>query len=910
MRFKEIFVAGFGCLKDIRLPVEDQFNLILAPNDEGKTTLQNFITAILFPFTQKTLRQRFKPWSCEIYGGNLKYSLANGEEFELHKQIKGGTSRTDIVRLFLKPSNQEVTDSYPSSRQGPLIAETQLNMTRESFEGIPVVKQLQVVEIGDDKVRKGVTEKIKSLVTTGKEDMGLEKALAKLESRLEREIGKTDRGAGTAAGKAASRMQELEQQCQSLKALHTELEKVLEEIRTLKQRVEELEHQRRQGDYRVKKARLLDLERRRDEVERLKVSSEKKYQEQISATELIRFWEEKRNELLKYNQINLQHLKELQSKLAEMKKNDILTSQVQRDIEELKKQVTSCEAEAAAYPELYFVVSVADIRTLRDLEQKLHHCRDVLSQQEPQYQESTIQRSRTESRSGHTKLLFKMSAAFCLGSLLLLFFLPLWVVVIAVLFAGTAVLFRFKLKKEMETLTALERKIEDCKTRLCICAEEMIGDFTKAEPALRRIPDLAQPELPKKLPRTSDFRETKELLRSWVDLYTEAEAKLFRGATCQNYDQLYERLIAFQQFGERIKQLQEEVTKKQGGGEDLNQKSELLGKEVFQSLRKWCPEVEGDHSVEVAEECIEQIKAKRSDYATLERDLGGVANLLEGKDQSTFLTEVNRSRKQVGELSDQDPRLAELRVEWEKLSNYQQQYQRIERELREQRELLVRKETERDEKLRGKPELADVESDLEDALRRLERIHLYRDALSKAQELLREAGTRVYTDIAPKLNQFLTTKVSQLSGGRYSETLMDENLNLRVKIQGLGSYEDAQVLGGGMRAGLYLLLRVGILNLVAEKGGELPPLIMDEAFNSFDDFGPNRLEKMVNLLCDVLQQNPNLQLIYFTCQEKGQYLSLKQILQSKFSDVTEKEVGNFRITGASEGHADYSNEEL
>ncbi|HDN67930.1 MAG TPA: hypothetical protein ENF86_03135, partial [Firmicutes bacterium] len=82
MRFKEIFVAGFGCLGQLRLPLEGQFNLILAPNDEGKTTLQNFITAVLFPFTQKELRQRFKPWTHQVYGGNLRYSMSNGEEFE------------------------------------------------------------------------------------------------------------------------------------------------------------------------------------------------------------------------------------------------------------------------------------------------------------------------------------------------------------------------------------------------------------------------------------------------------------------------------------------------------------------------------------------------------------------------------------------------------------------------------------------------------------------------------------------------------------------------------------------------------------------------------------------------------------------------------------------------------------
>ncbi|OPX33216.1 MAG: hypothetical protein B1H40_00520 [Candidatus Latescibacteria bacterium 4484_181] len=898
MRFKEIFVAGFGCLGQLRLPLEGQFNLILAPNDEGKTTLQNFITAVLFPFTQKELRQRFKPWTHQVYGGNLRYSMSNGEEFEIHKQIKEGTSKTDVVRLFLKPSNQEVTDRYPSSRQGPLIAETQLNMTRESFEGIPVIKQLQVAEIGDDRVRRGVTEKIKSLVATGREDMGLEKALAKIEARL-KEIGKTDRGPGTEAGKAASRVQELERQYQSLKALHTELEEVLEEIRTLKQRVERLKYRGRELNYQVRKARLLDLKRRWNEAEALKASYEKRYQEQIPDAELVRFLEEKRNELLKYKKIDPQRLKQLQSKLAAVKENSIRANQTQKDIDELKKELKSYEAKAVAYPEIYSMFSVTDIRILRGLEQKLLHCQQILSQQEPQYQVRTAQRVQIKSRLGYTRLLFKISAASCLASLFSLFWLPLWVVGITALFAAVAALCKFRIKKAKESLRTLEQKIEECRAQFLVSTEKLISDFTLAESTLRKIPGLVQPELPQNLQNTSDFQEIKELVKLWADFYMEAEAKLLQYTASQDYDQLYEKLIAFQQVRERIEKLQDEVAKKQGRVEDLDQKTQILQEEVFQTLKEWCPEAEGDRSIKVAEGYIEQIKEKQGDYEALERDLKSLANLLEGKDPSAFLGEMGRNQKLVDELVDQEPRLAELEVEWTKLSLYERQYQRIERELQEQRDLLVRKETERNEKLRGKPELADVESDLEDARRKLERIHLYRDALLKAQELLREAGKRVYTDIAPKLNQFLTTKLSQLSGGRYSETSMDENLNLRVKIQGLGSYEDAEVLGGGMRAGLYILLRVGILNLIAEKGGELPPLIMDEAFSSFDDFGPNRLEKMVNLLCDVLRQNPNLQLIYFTCQEKGQYIPIKQILQSKFSDVSEKSVGNFRVAGAS-----------
>jgi len=167
-----------------------------------------------------------------------------------------------------------------------------------------------------------------------------------------------------------------------------------------------------------------------------------------------------------------------------------------------------------------------------------------------------------------------------------------------------------------------------------------------------------------------------------------------------------------------------------------------------------------------------------------------------------------------------------------------------------------------------------------------------------AEELLNEANKKVYKAVQPELNSFLTTKIAAISNGRYHETKMDDNLDLRVKSGNIGVYIDSEVLGGGMQAALYILLRIGILEALARKNKEVPPLIMDEAFNSFDDFGENRLESMFSLLCDIVKENAQLQVIYFTCQKRGQYEPMKKILKSKFNNIEEEYVGNFEIVRA------------
>ncbi|HID94012.1 MAG TPA: hypothetical protein EYP60_07940, partial [bacterium (Candidatus Stahlbacteria)] len=107
MKIKEVHVAGFGCLKELALKFGDSINVILAPNDEGKSTLQCFITAILYPFSDTKERERFKPWTANTYGGRLTYLLSSGKEFIIHKMIRERASK-DELKLYGSEDGKEV----------------------------------------------------------------------------------------------------------------------------------------------------------------------------------------------------------------------------------------------------------------------------------------------------------------------------------------------------------------------------------------------------------------------------------------------------------------------------------------------------------------------------------------------------------------------------------------------------------------------------------------------------------------------------------------------------------------------------------------------------------------------------------------------------------------------------------
>jgi len=903
MRLSEIYVLGFGCLRDVRIRLGERLNLILAPNDEGKTTLQHFIPAILYPFTATALRRRFKPWRGEDYGGSLAYQLANGRKFLVKKVIKD-TPRKDMVRLFEELSGEDVTSRYRTSTKGPLFAEEQLNMTKESFEGIPVVRQLQVAEIGDDKVRKEVMEKIKSLVATGQERMGLEDAIGKLERRLE-EIGKTEtRGRETEAARAYNRVNDLREEFKELSKAHKDLETVLEKIGTLKRKLQDCSRRERELDYKVRAARALDLRYKWKEAQAVREAYERKYGEKIPEKELVGFLENKRRALIKYKMISPQDLEKLRGLLERVKNNDTRVDLLLKDVERQDNDLKALKTQIEAIPALYSALTLQEVRDLRKIEAAVTGFDISLDRSRKDYERNLRRLQRARYNLRPARLFFGVGLFLFLVSLIsfILFRpglisqlrLPLEVAVAGLVLGAVAAVVSWSVARRIKgNMGAIGEEMKDVTLGLLSQGRELVDGIRGMKPIFEMMSGLEEPETGR-LAEDLGFEEVIDITQAYMNYYRNSKAQLFEAGACGDYDEMEDQLTRFQRLIADRDRFLKDIGERRSEAERLERENERLLEDIRKDLEGPFPEVREGLSVDQVEEFIEEIGRGQRDHDELGKDIKNVRNLLEGKEEE-FLKEVEQSRLQLEEMLRREPRLREIEVERTRFSAYQEEHERIKRQINDLDKMLTSKETERDEKLKGKRVLADVEMDLEDAERRLDRIKAYREAIIKAKELLRKAGERVYRDVAPNLNSFLTTKVSELSGGRYCETLTDEDLNLKVKIRELGTWESSEVLGGGMRAGLYLLLRVGILQLIAEKGGEVPPLIMDEAFNSFDDFGESRLDRIVNILCDIIEENPSFQLIYFTCQEKGQYLPIKGIIQSRFGNVVEERVGNLRI---------------
>jgi uncharacterized protein YhaN len=98
MRFKDIYIDGFGIFND--LYVDDISNGLLVfggNNEAGKTTLMSFIRAILYGFPRDiATNNRHEPLNGGNHGGTLTFIDQNGSEYRIERK-EGSKSAGEVV---------------------------------------------------------------------------------------------------------------------------------------------------------------------------------------------------------------------------------------------------------------------------------------------------------------------------------------------------------------------------------------------------------------------------------------------------------------------------------------------------------------------------------------------------------------------------------------------------------------------------------------------------------------------------------------------------------------------------------------------------------------------------------------------------------------------------------------------
>ena len=132
MILSKIHIINFGKLKDFSYDFNKNMNTFVLENGWGKTTLSNFIMAMLYGFNgngrsiNTNLRKKYLPWNNGVYGGSLEFEH-NGKSYLIERTF-GSNFKDDTFNLYDLSTNK-ISNDYTSN-----IGFEVLGLEYESFE--------------------------------------------------------------------------------------------------------------------------------------------------------------------------------------------------------------------------------------------------------------------------------------------------------------------------------------------------------------------------------------------------------------------------------------------------------------------------------------------------------------------------------------------------------------------------------------------------------------------------------------------------------------------------------------------------------------------------------------------------------------------------------------------------------
>jgi DNA repair exonuclease SbcCD ATPase subunit len=181
-------ILGFGKLGNCSFDFQNGLNLVFAPNEGGKSTLQRFLVGLLYGQLRSDLKvqrrvdpwiDQYKPWHGSEYGGILWCRLADGREMELHRYFGREETRIEIRSI----TGEDITRQYDQQRNGEvLFAVSHLGMPKGLFESVGIIRENKVAEIeGYETIR----DRIANLAQSGDEELSTRQSLTNIQDKLD-----------------------------------------------------------------------------------------------------------------------------------------------------------------------------------------------------------------------------------------------------------------------------------------------------------------------------------------------------------------------------------------------------------------------------------------------------------------------------------------------------------------------------------------------------------------------------------------------------------------------------------------------------------------------------------------------------------------------------------------------------
>lgn len=235
MKINQINIDGFGKLRDFHIDFRNGFNIIYGNNEDGKSTLMDFIKMMFYgsPASKRdeilrNPRKKYLPKDGGSMGGNIVFEN-QGKSYRLERVFSASNS-SDKINLY------NLTDSV----QMPVPAKTTIGQMFFGFNASAFEKTFFINQIGspindDDEIN----QRLANLNSTGDESISSRKVRSRLLSAKESfksqsgKIGKLDR--------RYAKLHEFEQLLEKEKNDETEKTKMMKQSRELSDKIKNYE---------------------------------------------------------------------------------------------------------------------------------------------------------------------------------------------------------------------------------------------------------------------------------------------------------------------------------------------------------------------------------------------------------------------------------------------------------------------------------------------------------------------------------------------------------------------------------------------------------------------------------------------------------------------------------------------
>lgn len=179
LKIDAIKINGFGKLKEKEIEFKDGINVVYGENEAGKSTLLKCIQSMFYGVSKlkngKSISDfdQYKPWEDAAFSGKIKYTLDNGEQYEVFRDFK---KKSPVI---YNEFQEDISKNFKVDKaKGINFLEEQVGVDETSFKNTAMICQQEVkLERADTNV---IVQKISNLVSTGDDNISFQKAMDKL----------------------------------------------------------------------------------------------------------------------------------------------------------------------------------------------------------------------------------------------------------------------------------------------------------------------------------------------------------------------------------------------------------------------------------------------------------------------------------------------------------------------------------------------------------------------------------------------------------------------------------------------------------------------------------------------------------------------------------------------------------